>query len=156
MTALVGPSGAGKTTLTWLVITFLAASTVVKLLSMEDLLMKSHSQSGSKTLPGCLKTRIYLMIRLLPILSLQNPMRANQKSRSCEISSCSSNSSRNFPSVLKPGLVSVVCRLSAGQAQRIALARAFLKDAPLLILDEATSHLDPETDAAVCKIHFST
>ena len=38
-------------------------------------------------------------------------------------------------------------RLSAGQAQRIALARAFLKDAPLLILDEATSHLDPETDA---------
>ena len=37
-------------------------------------------------------------------------------------------------------------RLSAGQAQRIALARAFLKDAPLLILDEATSHLDPETD----------
>jgi hypothetical protein len=38
-------------------------------------------------------------------------------------------------------------RLSAGQAQRIALARAFLKDSPLVILDEATSHLDPETDA---------
>ncbi|HEX8035057.1 MAG TPA: ATP-binding cassette domain-containing protein, partial [Ktedonobacterales bacterium] len=38
---------------------------------------------------------------------------------------------------------------SAGQAQRIAIARAFLKDAQLLILDEPTSHLDPESEAVI-------
>jgi ATP-binding cassette subfamily C protein CydD len=40
-------------------------------------------------------------------------------------------------------------RLSGGEAQRIALARAFLKDAPLLVLDEATANLDPEIEALV-------
>jgi len=38
-------------------------------------------------------------------------------------------------------------RLSAGQAQRLALARAFLKDAPFLIMDEPTSRVDPELEA---------
>jgi ABC-type multidrug transport system fused ATPase/permease subunit len=40
-------------------------------------------------------------------------------------------------------------RLSAGQAQRLALARAFLKDAPILVLDEPTSSLDPGQEALV-------
>ncbi len=39
--------------------------------------------------------------------------------------------------------------LSGGQIQRIALARAFLKDAPLVILDEATAHLDLESEALI-------
>jgi ABC-type multidrug transport system fused ATPase/permease subunit len=40
-------------------------------------------------------------------------------------------------------------RLSGGERQRLALARAFLKDAPFLILDEPTSHLDRESESLV-------
>ena len=42
-------------------------------------------------------------------------------------------------------------RLSGGERQRIALARAFLKDAPILILDEPTSSVDVGTEAAILR-----
>ena len=59
----------------------------------------------------------------------------------------------DFVLSLPDGLDTIVgergTRLSGGQRQRVAIARAFLKDAPILILDEATSHLDAVSEATV-------
>ncbi len=146
MTALIGESGAGKTTLTWLLLRFL------------------QPQSGKITvngksldnIPAALWQKNLAWVPQDPYL-FNDTIFANIKLAKPDADESSIHEAARlahadeFIKELPLGYDTLIgergTRLSAGQAQRIALARAFLKDAPLLILDEATSHLDPETDA---------
>ena len=60
-------------------------------------------------------------------------------------------SQKSFPDGFSTSIGELGGRLSGGQRQRICIARALLKDAPILILDEATSSLDSESEVLVQK-----
>ena len=148
ITALVGASGAGKTTLTWLLMRFLNIQRGEVLIDGRPLTDLSNEQWRSNLAwvpqnPYLFNDTILANIRLAkPDAGDEAILEAARLAHADE-----------FIQALPLGYQTLVgergVRLSSGQAQRIALARAFLKDAPLLILDEATSHLDPETDELI-------
>ncbi len=146
--ALVGPSGAGKTTLA-------------------DLLPRFHDPvSGQITMDGVPLTRIgrRSLRSLMGVVSqdtvlLNDTVRANiaygspgATTAQIEAAAEAANAAA-FLAALPQGLDTVLgergTRLSGGQRQRIAIARALLRDPPILILDEATSALDTESERQV-------
>jgi len=146
--ALVGTSGAGKTTTAQLLMRFW------------------DPDSGSITLNGA-DLRDYKLDELRRLIALvaqdtylfNDTLRANiliarpEASETELLAAVQHASLTEFVAALPKGLDSPVgergTSLSGGQRQRVAIARAFLKDAPVLILDEATSHLDAVNEQAV-------
>ena len=146
--ALVGPSGAGKTTIAHLLMRFW------------------DPQHGTITLGGY-DLRDYVLDDLRGQIALvaqdtylfNDTLRANiliarPETSAAELTATLERASLGeFVAGLPDGLETQVgergMRLSGGQRQRVAIARAFLKDAPVLILDEATSHLDAVNEQAV-------
>ncbi len=146
--ALVGASGAGKSTLAAILLGFITPT-------RGDVVW--DGQSLSNLSPEVWRQRVawvpqqpYLFhdtvlanIRLArPEATLEEIVAASQRAHAHEFI-------LNLPQGYDTVIGERGARLSAGQAQRIALARAFLKDAPLLVLDEATSNLDPEQETLI-------
>ncbi len=146
--ALVGPSGAGKSTVAQLLLRFVEPDRGA--ISVAGMPLRDWPAQAWRAQVAWVPQRPYLFhatvaenIRLAwPDANLDAVVKAAEKAQA-----------DTFIRALPQGYDTLIgergARLSGGQAQRIALARAFLKDAPLLILDEATSNLDPEIEAAL-------
>jgi ABC-type multidrug transport system fused ATPase/permease subunit len=146
--ALVGPSGAGKSTVAYLLLRFIepdAGSITVDGVPLHDLPIRAWRAQVAWVPQNhyLFHASVAENIRLArPEASLDEVAQAAEQAHA-----------HDFIRALPQGYDTLVgergARLSGGQAQRIALARAFLKDAPLLILDEATANLDPEDQARI-------
>ena len=148
--ALVGPSGAGKTTIAHLLMRFWDPKNGIIRLDGNDLREFTLDDLRSKLAFVAQDTYLFNDTLRANIL-LANP-EANEKALILALKQASLG---NFIETLPDGLETRVgengMRLSGGQRQRVAIARAFLKDSPVLILDEATSHLDALNELAICK-----
>ena len=146
--ALVGPSGAGKSTVAYLLLRFIKPDRGTITVNGQPL----------HRLPLSAWRRQVAWVPQTPYLfhgTVADNIRLARPAASHEevVWAARQAHAHAFVAALPQGYDTPIgergARLSGGQAQRIALARAFLKDAPLLVLDEATANLDPQVEALI-------
>jgi ATP-binding cassette subfamily B protein len=146
--ALVGPSGAGKTTVTYLVPRLYDPTDGAVLLDGHDL--RDLTQESLARHIGMVTQESYLFHDTLR----NNLLYARPEATDGELeAACRAANIHEFISSLPEKYDTLVgergYRLSGGEKQRVAIARVILKDPRVLILDEATSHLDSQSEALI-------
>jgi ATP-binding cassette subfamily B protein len=146
--ALVGPSGAGKTTVTYLLPRLYDPSTGRILLDGHDL--RDVSQESVAQQIGMVTQETYLFHDTVRANLLYARPDATQEELEA---ACRAANIHEFIANLPDGYDTLVgergYRLSGGEKQRLSIARVILKDPRILILDEATSHLDSNSEALI-------
>ena len=146
--AVVGPSGAGKTTFCNLIPRFYDVSGGVVLVDGRDI--RDYKVRSLRTKIGMMQQEVYLFSDTVAgNIEYGRP----GASRDEVIAAAKLAGADEFINELPDGYDTYVgergARLSGGQKQRISIARVFLKNPPILILDEATSSLDNESERYV-------
>ena len=148
LAALVGPSGAGKTTVTYLLPRLYDPTQGAVRLDGHDL--RDLTQELIARHMGMVTQETYLFHDTLR----NNLLYARRQATHAELeAACRAANIHDFIAGLPDGYETLVgergYRLSGGEKQRVAIARVILKDPRVLILDEATSHLDSQSEALI-------
>ncbi len=152
--ALVGPSGAGKSTLVNLLPRFF--DPVEGRLAIDGIDVRDMKLASLRSLIGVVTQDTVLF---------DDTVRANiaygradlpiERVREAAAAAYADDFVMRLPDGYDTRIGESGLKLSGGQRQRLAIARALLKNAPILILDEATSHLDTESEALVQKALYN-
>jgi ATP-binding cassette subfamily C protein CydD len=147
-TALVGPSGSGKSTLAALLLRFIEPSSGS--IRLGDLPLAELDPTSCRSLIAWVPQHPHIFHGTI---SENIRMARPDAGPDDVVAAARAAHADEFIEALPQGYQTSINEggtlLSGGQRQRIAIARAFLKDAPMLILDEATAHLDAETEAVI-------
>lgn len=148
--ALVGPSGAGKSTLLHLVARFLDPDTGSVAVNGTDIraFRVEALRSRIALVP---QEPVLLTATVGENVALGRPEAGPDSVRQALIAARAESFIQKLPQGLDTPVGDGADRLSVGERQRVSLARAFLKDAPILLLDEPTSALDAENESAVMR-----
>jgi ATP-binding cassette subfamily B protein len=146
--ALVGPSGAGKTSLAHLLMRFWDPDSGHVVMDGHDI--RDQKLDDLRRQTALVAQDTYLFNDTLRSNIMIARPEADEKALALAVRQASLDEVvAGMPDGLETRVGERGARLSGGQRQRVAIARAFLKDAPVLILDEATSHLDAVNELAV-------
>lgn len=150
LSAVVGPSGAGKTTLADLIIGLIRPTSGAIL--VDDVRLEALDQHAWRQAIGYVPQDMVLLHDTIAAnVTLGDPAIG-----AAEIEAAlKAAGALEFVAAMPEGIRTVVgergARLSGGQRQRIAIARALARKPALLILDEPTTALDPETERGICR-----